>query len=629
MKKNILAIVIGAVLGIVSGVLLFGNLFGGSKAPNTNGLSDTEAKSNAEAVYVPRGEYDDYYMLASGGHSGQLFVYGLPSMRKIRTVPVFTPDPATGYGYTEDTKKMLGDYTWGDFHHPAISETEGAYDGKFMFANDVGNNRVAAVDLETFHTVDIMSLPNMGGPHAGVFVTENTEYIALPTRFARPLEGKYASLDNYEDEYVGIVSMATFDQKKKTFDLAYQVMLPPWSYDLSDAGKKESSDWIVMTTYNTEFATTNLEINASQNDRDYIVMMNWKRLEEAVENGETEEEIDGVKLVDPRKVEGAIYAIPVAKSPHGVDVTPDGKYFVASGKLAPLMTVFSFEKAEKAIEDKNFEKEESYNIPVLKYEDVMVKEVDPPGALGPLHTQFDDKGNAYNTMFISSEVVKWNIESGEVIDRTPTYYSPGHAAASQGDTVEPTGEWLVALNKIAKDNFLSVGPSHPESMDLIDISGEKMKHIMTAPVDPEPHYAQIIKADKIKTKVVYEKDEKRPNSVWSQDEARIERKGDEVHVYGIAMRSKFVFDAKAERPDVVEVNEGDKVFFHMTNLDLDQDITHGFGINTYDLNFEVQPGQTSTLEFVADKDGTFPIYCTNFCSALHQEMSGYLLVKPK
>ena len=617
---RILSGVLGIGLGLLIAFVFFADLNKGEENASSN-------KSKAEKVFVPYGELDEYYMMASGGHSGQLFVYGVPSMRKIRTVPVFTPDPATGYGYDDKTKEMLGGYTWGDFHHPAISETAGDYDGEFLFANDVGNNRVAAVDLSTFHTTDIMSLPNMGGPHAGVFVTENTEYIALPTRFARPLGDEYASLDKYEEEYKGVVSMTTFDREKKKFDLAYQVVLPPWSYDLSDAGKKMSSDWIVMTTYNTEFATTNQEINASQHDRDYIVMMNWKKLEEAVKAGKGND-VKGTTMIDPRDVKGAIFAVPVAKSPHGVDVTPDGTRFIAAGKLAPMMTVFSFEKAFKAIEKESF-KEETYGIPVLSYEDVMEKEVDPPGALGPLHTQFDDRGNAFNTMFISSEVVKWNIESGEVIDRTPSYFSPGHAAATEGDTVSPDGKWLVALNKIAKDNFLSVGPSHPESMDLIDISGEKMEHIMAVPVDPEPHYAQIIHRDKIKPIKIYEKDEDRKNSVWKAEDARIERKGNEVHVYGIAMRSKFIFDAGAKRQDAVSVKQGDKVFFHMTNIDLDQDITHGFGINDYNLNFEVQPGQTNTLEFVADKAGVYPIYCTNFCSALHQEMSGYLLVEPK
>lgn len=180
--------IISAVLGIVAGLLVAVVFFADFNQASENASGDL--KSKAEKVYVPYGELDEYYMMSSGGHSGQLFVYGIPSMRKIRTVPIFTPDPATGYGYSKETKEMLGGFTWGDFHHPAISETAGDYDGEFLFANDVGNNRVAAVDLSTFTTVDIMSLPNMGGPHAGVFVTENTEYIALPTRFARPLDNK-------------------------------------------------------------------------------------------------------------------------------------------------------------------------------------------------------------------------------------------------------------------------------------------------------------------------------------------------------------------------------------------------------------------------------------------------------
>lgn len=614
----------GLVAGFIAATVFFADF---STGPSGQATNDTKNKTNAEKVYVPYGELDEYYMLSSGGHSGQLFVYGVPSMRKIRTVPVFTPDPATGYGFDEKTKEMLGKYTWGDFHHPATSETNAEYDGKFLFANDVANNRIAAVDLSTFHTADIMEMPNMGGPHAGTFVTQNTEYIAMPTRFSVPIGKEYAPLDDFEEKYKGVVSMVQFDQKAKKFNLGYQIMLPPWSYDLSDSGKKMSGDWIVMTTYNTEFATTNNEINASQNDRDYIVMINWKELEKKVAEGQYDE-VNGAKMIDPRKHKGSIYAVPVAKSPHGVDVTPDGKRFIASGKLAPLMTVFSFEKAFDLIEKGEFA-EEKFGIPVLPYDKVVEREVDPPGALGPLHTQFDDKGHAYNTMFISSEIVKWKVDTGEVVDRIPVHYSPGHSTAAEGDTATPDGKWIISLNKIAKDNFLSVGPSHPESMELIDISGDKMELVYTAPVDPEPHYAQIVHRDKIKPIPIYEKDENRKNSVWKQEDTRIERKGNEVHVYGVAMRSKFIFDAKAQRPDEITVKQGDKVFLHMTNIDLDQDITHGFGIMDYNLNYEVQPGQTSTIEFVADKAGTFPLYCTNFCSALHQEMSGYLLVEPK
>lgn len=588
---------------------------------------DSSQKSNAEKVYVPFGQKDEYYLFASGGHSGQMFIYGVPSMRHIRTVPVFSQDSATGYGWDEHTKKMMGGYTWGDLHHPAFSETNGDYDGKWMFATDVANSRAAAMDLKTFTVKDILNVPNTSGPHCAAFVTENTEYMFLPTRFSVPLGSKYESLDDYSQKYRGVMSAVQFDEKTEKLNVAYQVALPPWSYDLSDAGKKISKDWAVLTTYNTEEATTNLEINASQADRDYIVLFNWKQLEQMVKDGQYEE-INGQKIIFPEKHKGAIYLVPVAKSPHGVDVTPDGTRFIASGKLAPALTVFSFEKAFAAIEKKEFAGERN-GIPILKYESVMEREVNPENALGPLHTQFDEKGMALTTMFISSEIVKWDPNTGETLDRVPVQYSPGHSVAAEGDTVAPDGKYIIALNKIAKDSYLSVGPSHPESMQLIDLSGPKMEVIQSAPVNPEPHYAQIIKADKIKTITVYPKDEKRENSVWKQEDTRIERKGNEVHVYGIAMRSKFIFDAKAKRPDVIEVNEGDKVVIHLTNIDLDQDITHGFAINQYNLNMEVQPGQTNTMEFIADKAGTYPLYCTNFCSALHQEMSGYFLVKPK
>lgn len=622
--KKIIPIVSGALTGFLAATVFFADF----TDVGPKGVADTAAaKSNAEKVYVPFGQKDEYYLFASGGHSGQMFIYGVPSMRHIRTIPVFSQDSATGYGWDKESKEMLGRYTWGDLHHPAFSETGGEYDGKWLFATDVGNNRAAVLDLKTFTTKDILEVPNTGGPHCAAFVTENSEYLFLPTRFAVPLGHDYAKLDDFQTKYKGVMSAVTFDEKAQKLNLAYQVALPPWSFDLSDAGKKVSKDWAVMTTYNTEEATTDMEINASQADRDYIVLFNWKELEQMVKDNKFDL-VNGVKMIDPAKHKGAMYLVPVAKSPHGVDVTPDGKRFIASGKLAPAMTVFSFEKAFEAIKQQKFAGEK-YGIPVLDYASVMEREVNPENALGPLHTQFDDKGMAYTTMFISSEIVKWNVDTGETVDRVPVQYSPGHAVAAEGDSVSPDGKYIIALNKIAKDSYLSVGPSHPESMQLIDLSGDKMEVIQSAPVNPEPHYAQMIKADKIKTITVYDKDEKRPNSVWKKEDARIERKGNEVHVYGIAMRSKFVFDAKAERKDVISVKQGDKVVIHLTNIDLDQDITHGFAINEYDLNMEIQPGETKTMEFIADKAGTYPLYCTNFCSALHQEMSGYLLVEPK
>jgi nitrous-oxide reductase len=622
--KKIIAGILGLVAGALASTVIFADFNGNEKG---NQAGQANVATNAQKVYVPFGQKDEYYLFASGGHSGQMFIYGVPSMRHIRTIPVFSPDSATGHGYDKHSKELMGKYSWGDLHHPAFSETGGEYDGKYLFATDVANNRAAVMDLKTFTVKDILEVPNLGGPHCAAFVTENTEYMFLPTRFAIPFGHDYAPLEEYNTKYKGVMSAVTFNEDKQKLSVAYQVALPPWSYDLSDAGKKMSKDWGVMTTYNTEESTTEMEINASQKDRDYIVLFNWKELEKLVADGQFDT-VNGMKMIDPAKHKGGIYLVPTAKSPHGVDVTPDGTRFIASGKLAPAMTVFSFDKAFKAIKNKKFDGEKA-GIPVLDYKSVMEREVNPENALGPLHSQFDDKGFCYTTMFISSEIVKWNVDTGETVDRVAVQYSPGHAAAAEGDTVSPDGKYIIALNKIAKDSYLSVGPSHPESMQLIDLSGDKMEIIQSAPVDPEPHYAQIIKADKLKPLVIYEKDENRPNSIWNQKDAHISRSGNTVEVRGIAMRSKFIFDGAAERKDVIQVKEGDKVVIHLTNIDLDQDITHGFGINAYNLNMEVQPGQTQTMEFTADKAGTYPLYCTNFCSALHQEMNGYLLVEPK
>jgi nitrous-oxide reductase len=604
-------LVLGIILGLVSGSIFL-------PADDNTETNSAQVSAGTNKAFVPPGEHDEYYMFSSGGHSGQVFVIGVPSLRRIRTIPVFSPDSATGYGYDERTKKMIGDFTWGDAHHPALSETGGEYDGRFLFINDNANNRAAMINLKTFHTEQILGpIPNIMGPHSAVFVTPNTEYFMMATRFSVPMDGSYQELDKYSEKYNGALQAISINQDSGEMTPAWQIKLPPWNYDLSDAGKGPSLGWSFLTTYNTEEASHLLEVNASKNETDYIIAVNWKAAEKAVAEGKFEE-VNGQKVVDPEKVKGIVYAIPAAKSPHGVDVSPDGKYFVANGKLSPTVTAYSFEKFEKAIKNKDFS-DEVRGIPVLNYDSVMAGEVE--AGIGPLHTQFGPDGAAYTTNFIESNVVKWKLGEWKVTDKVTVHYSPGHGSAAEGDTVSPDGKYFVALNKLAKDRHLPVGPSHPENMQLIDLSGKKMEVINEAPIDPEPHYAQIVKADKIKPVKIYEKDENRKEAIWSEKDARIERDGNKVTVYAAAVRSRFY-------PDEIKVNEGDEVTIHLTNIDLDQDITHGFGINLYNVNFEVQPGQTNTVTFTANKPGVFPFYCTNFCSALHQEMQGYLLVKP-
>jgi nitrous-oxide reductase len=579
------------------------------------------AAEAAVETYVSPGDLDEYYLFYSGGHSGNVYVAGVPSMRHISTIPVFAPYPATGYGFDEESKKMLGGYTWGDVHHPALSETKGDYDGRWLFVNDNANNRLARIDLRDFKTKQILGpIPNISGYHGGSFVTPNSEYVLAASRFSVPLpKGSYAPISEYANNYKGVVAGVSIDAKSGDMSLGWQIMMPPFDFDLGDAGKGVSEGWAFWTCYNSERATGKLEVTSTQKDRDYVVAVNWKEAEKAVQGGKFKE-IGGVKVIDPKEAPGVVYLIPCSKSPHGVDVSPDGKYFIGSGKLQSITTAFNFEKMMTAIQNKDFTGDED-GIPVLNYDKVKDAEVNV--GLGPLHTQFDDQGYAYTSLFVESAVAKWKLGTWEIVDKIPVTYNIGHLCAAEGDTVNPDGKYLVALNKLSHGRHLTVGPSQPESSQLIGIGGEKMKLLYDAFTEPEPHYAQIIKTDKLKPIEVYPKEEnKNPNAVWDVKDVGVERSGSDVRVKMLAVRSTL-------EPTSIEVNQGDRVTIYITNSEQTTDELHGFGLNEYNINVVIDPGETKTVEFVASKPGVFPFYCTNFCSALHQEMQGYLLVKPK
>jgi nitrous-oxide reductase len=595
------------------------------------GGSTSSTDGTGADSFVPPGEKDDYYLFYSGGHSGQVFVAGLPSMRRIQTIPVFTPSPGHGYGYDAKSKEMLGEYNWGDVHHPGLSQTNGTYDGRWLFVNDNANNRVARIDLRDFKTKQILGpIPNSMGNHGSSFVTPNTDYLLVATRFSVPLpKGEYAPVEEYAARFSGIVSGVAVDQETGEMSVGWQILTPPFNWDLGSTGKGPSDGWAFWTSYNTEMAHDSLEINASQRDRDYAAFVNWERAAEAVENGNYETQ-NGVPMIDPSTVEGVMYFVPVGKSPHGIDVDPSGRWVVASGKLQPTTTVFDFEKVLTAIENEDFQ-DTFRGVPVLNYDSILEGEV--PVGQGPLHTQYDGNGHGYTSLFIESSVAKWQLPpwtdeqkedlSQVVLDKENVHYNIGHLVIGGSDTREPYGNWLVAMNKLSRNRHISVGPSHPETSQLIDITGEQMHMVAEAYTDPEPHFAQILRADAIDPISVYPQEENdHSEAVWDSEDTGIERNGNEVTVHMTAKRSQFT-------PDLIEVQQGDHVTIHLTSVEQSSDMIHGFGLAEHNMNVIVDPGETKTLEFTADKTGVFPFYCTNFCSALHQEMQGYLAVRPQ
>ena len=604
----------------------------------------------AAKAYVAPGKYDEFYNFVSGGFSGQLSTYGLPSGRLLRVIPVFSVDPEKGWGYSEETKPMLntshGFVPWDDLHHVQLSKTNGEYDGKWVFGNANNTPRVARIDLKTFRTTEIIELPNSGGNHSSPFITENTEYVVAGTRFSVPPDDKNQDvpINSYKQNFKGSISFISVNKENGGMDIAFQLQCPGVNFDLSRAGKGVSNGWFFFSCYNTEQANTLLEVNASQRDKDFVMAVNWKKAEEYVKAGKgrkqkvqyahnvydekshtAKSEIKTeIIVLDTKELKDICYFFPCPKSPHGCDVSPTGEYIVGSGKLAALIPVFSFDKLQKAITAKDFIGEFD-GIPILKYESVLYGEVKKPG-LGPLHTEFDNNGNAYTSMFVSSEVVKWNIKDLKVVDRAPTFYSVGHLCVAGGDTKNPNGKYLVAYNKITKDRFLPTGPELSQSAQLYDISGDKMQLILDFPTIGEPHYAQIVPADLIKnnsTKFFKIEENTNPYVAKGEGETKVVRNGNQVHVYMTAIRSHLT-------PDNIEgIKVGDDVYFHVTNLEQDWDVPHGFAIKgSNNAELLIMPGETSTLKWKVDKVGMYPMYCTDFCSALHQEMSGYVRVSP-
>ncbi len=606
-------------------------------------LSEHDVVS-ALKTYTPSGKHDEFYTFASGGHGGNVIVIGVPSMRILKYIGVFTPEPWQGFGYGDESGDVLkGGFrggqqiTWADTHHPALSETGGDYDGQFLFINDKCNPRVAVVDLSDFVTKQIVGSELIASEHGSTFVTPDTDYVVETSQYPAPLGGAYADVSEFDTKYRGAMIFWKFDRKAGRIVPAesWAMELPPYMQDLADCGKKGSDGWVFCNSFDTERAYGGilegkppLESGATQNDMDYLHCINWRRAEAVVHAGKTTT-IAGMRTIPLQTMidEGLLAFVPQPKSPHGCDVTPDGSAVVVGGKLDTHTTVYDIPKIVEQMAEKKYAGKDPYGVPILDFKNSIVGQCEI--GLGPLHTVFDDKGFSYTSVFIETVVAKWSLKDLKVVDKIDTHFNIGHLVAAEGDTVSPDGKYLIAMNKWSLDRFAPVGPLLPQNFQLIDISGERMQLLYDMPLPlGEPHNAQMVKAGKLKPIEVYKPIGMNPythavdaNATIAGKE-RIERKADGVHVYMTAVRSHF-------SPDIVRVKQGDRIFLHVTNVEQAKDATHGLAIGGQNINVSLEPGKHCNIEFVANKAGVFPFYCTEFCSALHLEMAGYLLVEPK
>lgn len=589
------------------------------------------AKAQAHDAYsVAPGQLDEYYMFSSAGHAGDVRIFGLPSGREFKRVPVFNTDCMVGWGITNESKAIIGTnpdgsvkYNTGDTHHIHPSYTDGTYDGRYLFVNDKINCRLGRVRLDTMECDKITQIPNIQGFH-GTFPDKcdpvdpeinYTTRVFCGSEFSVPLPNFGQGLDDIEN-YRSLFTCIDAE----TMDVRWQVLidgnceLVASSYD----GKLAAT-----TQYNTEMGVHYEDMMSVEMDD--CLFFNVARIEQAVKDGKFTTYGDSkVPVVDGRKASNAdpktalTCYVPIPKNPHGVNVSPDGKYYACAGKLSPTASLIAHEKVLQWFEGE------------LKDEREAVV-AEPELGLGPLHTAFDGRGNAYTTLFLDSQIVKWNVENAikffqgdksveVVVDRLDVHYQPGHGFTSMGETREADGKYMISDNKFSKDRFLPVGPLHPETSQLIDISGDKMKLVHDNPVTSEPHDSIIIRRDIIKPKQVYTLDQF-PLALKSPKDSGIFREGKKVTI-------KIASQAPAFSLREFRVKKGDEVTIILTNLDKIEDLTHGFAIQRYNINFIVNPQETRSVTFKADKPGVYWCYCTHFCHALHMEMRSRFIVEP-
>jgi nitrous-oxide reductase len=545
----------------------------------------------AEKVYVAPGELDKYYGFLSGGQSGSVFVVGIPSGRLIREIPVFEPRAAYGYAMHEtDPRRRELEATgglWGDTHHPMLSEKDGVFDGRYLWINDLANGRLARIRLDYFEADRIIKIPNLQGAHGIAVVSPNTEYVVVNGEFEQPTDG----LATNPAPYTSVVAFVDPESMQVKFEVRVN-----GNIDIADTSK--DGRYAFSTVYNLEQGK---DMGAMiQYDRDAVAAIDIAAAEQAVAAGRGHVR-NGVPILDPAENPGLLTLIPVPKNPHGVNATPDGRYMIASGKLSPTVTII-----------------DAHTLKIV---------AEPEVGLGPLHTTFDDRGNAFTSLFLDSQVVKWNIDKAVagaadyIVDRINVHYNIGHLQAVGGDSMRPAGDYLLALNKLSKDQYVPVGPDLPENQEIIDISGEKMKMLASFPTPPEPHDATFLAASVLKpiVKQVYTPT---GDAVQAGKERVVRTAPHAVTVDMTLIRSAYT-------PDSFEVREGDVVTLNVTNVETIRDMIHGFALPDHNLNIALAPGYTKSITFDAGKPGVYWYYCTNFCSALHLEMRGRMVVQPK
>ena len=569
------------------------------------GLNDNDVLA-AVKTFMPRGGRDEYFSIVGTGNSGTMIVYGIPSMRIYKYVGVFSPEPWQGYGFDDESSLMLKKAsldnrisTYGDMRYPAFSEKDGNYNGHFAFFSDGANSRIALMGLDDFETKQVLSNPLFKSTFPGVAVTQNTEYVIQSSQYPAPWDAKVDSELKSGVTFWKFVEGESVHKSRMIKEKSFTVELPAYTLDYLDAGKKSSDG---------------LSIGLAEKDgKSYVYVIDYTKL--AGVASKKVNDFNVVSFADAKKNK-AVGFVALPENANKVKVSPDGKYFIV---VADNTIVVDFGKVKSALA----------NGSEIDLADVKHKSI----ALGNnvVDIAFDYRKNtAFASAHDDSKIIRFNYETGKKETELELSFKPSFLMTPQGMSATPHSNYLTVVDKEGLyDNYPNVGPVRPSFNHLIDISSDNMSDVYTMSLPQANMYGSVsVLRTTIKPIIRYPLgtntrtgETSRYKTVAGQEKIERDEKTHRVHIFGTLIRSHIT-------PEIVKVNEGDVVTFHLTNLERAEDETHGFTVDTYGVHGSFEPGKTASVTFIANRSGVFPYYCTEFCSALHLEMEGILFVKP-